>query len=120
MGVAAGGASVGDGVGDEVGITVGAGGDEDSGVGVAARAIALDAVAAGVGVDSETLPCPAANWLTTNATPSTLIPSPTPMEALPTVRSADRTSGERPTRPGPLPRSLRENVPLSLRRGATH
>ena len=31
------------------------------------------------------LPCPAANWLTMSATTSTLMPSPTPIAALPIV-----------------------------------
>src|SRR5881628_503731 len=66
------------------------------------------------------LPCLVANWLTTNAVPRTLIPSPMPIAALPSVRSADRTSAESRTRPRPVPRSLPENVPWSLQPVATH
>jgi len=98
-GVIVGGGTVGAVDGDDVATAVGVGGDEGGGVGDAASAMTADAVASAVLLESDALPCPAANWLTTNAPPSTLMPSPTPTEALPMVRSAKRTSGERPTRP---------------------
>src|SRR5688572_21381318 len=104
VGVAVSGGTVGAGDGVDVETVVAVGGDGSDGVGVPASATTLDAVASVVLLESGTVPCPAANWLTTKLPPSTLIPSPTPMEALPIVRSADRTSGESPTRRGPLPR----------------
>jgi hypothetical protein len=106
---------VDDGVGD------GAGADEEAAGGVAltrATVAVLAIVDAGADRARSALPCPVANWLTTNAMTSTLIPSPTPIEALPMVCSADRSSGVSRIRPRPVPRSLPGTVPSSLQRAA--
>jgi len=80
-------------VGDADGVTGGGG----VGVAVTSAIAAFNVGAAGDDVTCAMLPCPAANWLTTNAMPRTLIPSPTPIAALPMVCSAERASGESPT-----------------------
>ena len=90
VGVAAAGGGVDAGVGDETNEVGGVGG----GVDVATRATPAFTTAGGRDGAPATVPCPVANWLTTNAMPSTLRPSPTPIAALPIVCSADRRSAE--------------------------
>ena len=90
VGVCTAGAAVGASVGD-------GDGEGGGGGGVALASTSAAAFTAGDDVACATLPCPVANWLTTNAIPRTLIPSPTPTAALPIVCSAERASGESPT-----------------------
>jgi len=75
--------------GAAVGAVVAVGdGEAGGGVGVAvtsAIAAAFTVFAAGDVVACATVPCPAANWLTTNAMPRTLMPRPTPTAAFPMV-----------------------------------